>query len=359
MKRILCLIDSLGPGGAQRQLVGLASFLKARDYDITVLYYHDNTFYLPQLMSNRVNHVYLKKANSKFLRIIYIANYIRKINPDVVISYLETPSICASIAHLFNRTFKLVVSERNTTQYTGLSEKVRFNFFRLADYIVPNSFAQADYIGMTFPFLKSQVVVIPNFVDLYHFSPGCLRYRHDIPQIIIVATIWESKNTLGFIDAVAKLKEKGHRFHIKWYGKDRCHLDYFDQCFKKIDDLGLSNYIELKEKSSNICEKYQESDYFCLPSFYEGTPNALCEAMACGLPITCSDVCDNGRYVVEGKNGTLFDPRNVDSIVIAIERILSINDDEYQSYCRESRARAEYMLSEDKFVKSYIKIIEQ
>lgn len=357
--KTLCLIDSLGPGGAQRQLVGLATLLKERGYDVTVATYHDNRFYVDQLLTAGVPYVYLKKAERSLTRIWHIARYIRKVNPDVVISYLETPSVCASVAKLFNHKFNLIVSERNTTQHTGRNEKIRFNLFRFADYVVPNAFAQEDYIKSTFPKLENKVVTIPNFVDLDHFVPADRRSRREIPEILIAATIWASKNTLGFIDAVARLKEKGCKFHISWYGKDKTHLDYFDQCTEKIKRLGVGDSIELKEKTTKIKDAYQDADYFCLPSFYEGTPNVICEAMASGLPIACSDVCDNSKYVVEGVNGVLFYPKDAEGTSDAIERLLSLSDSDYKNYCRKSRIMAEEKLSKEKFAESYIKLIEQ
>lgn len=359
MKKILCLIDSLGPGGAQRQLVGMATFLKERSFDVIVATYHDNRFYVDQLLSAGVPYVYLKKAERSLTRIWHIARYIRKVKPDVVISYLETPSVCACVAKLFNHKFKLIVSERNTTQQTGRNEKIRFNLFRIANYVVPNAFAQEDYIKYTFPKLADKVATIPNFVDLDHFVPATGRNRRDVPEILIAATIWASKNTLGFIDAVARLKGNGFKFHISWYGKDKTHLDYLAQCVEKIKRLGLDDNIELKEKTTKIKDAYQEADYFCLPSFYEGTPNVICEAMACGLPVACSDVCDNSKYVEEGVNGVLFDPKDAECASDAIARLLSLSDADYKSYCKNSRMLAEEKLSKNKFVESYIKLIEQ
>lgn len=52
MKRILCFIDSLGAGGAQRQLVNLAIGLKKRGYIVHFLVYHVDNFYLPILQEN-------------------------------------------------------------------------------------------------------------------------------------------------------------------------------------------------------------------------------------------------------------------------------------------------------------------
>lgn len=358
MKRVLCLIDSFGPGGAQRQMVGLASFLKERGYDVITACYYDNRFFVGKLLSDGVPYVFIKKARGVFFRIWYVARFICRIKPDVLISYLETPSVCACIAHFFIHRFRLIVSERNTTQHTGLKEIIRFTLFRMADYVVPNAFTQADYIRNRFPVLTNKIVTIPNFVDLQHFTPLNRRKRREVPEILVAATIWGSKNTLGFVDAVALLKERGYNFHISWYGKDITHLDYFSQCQEKINRLGVEGFLEMKEKTANIKEKYQAADFFCLPSFYEGTPNVICEAMACGLPIACSDICDNSRYVEEEVNGFLFDPHNVSSIADAIEHLLLLDESEYLAFCQNSRSRAEEKMSKEVFVQSYIALID-
>jgi len=358
MKNVLCFIDSLGSGGAQRQLVGLACFLKKTGYDVTVTCYHDIPFYIDLLQSHGIPYVYLKKAEETTFRIWHVARYIRKLKPDVVISYLEMPSICACVAKMFNHKFKLIVSERNTTQHTGRNEKIRFNLFRLADYVVPNAYSQETYMRTHFPKLANKIVTIPNFVDLEHFIPPQERHRREIPKVMVAATIWASKNTLGFIDAVAALKAKGYRFHISWYGLNIKYVDYYNQCKSKMEKLGVSDFIELKEKTINIRERYQEADCFCLPSFYEGTPNVICEAMACGLPIVCSDVCDNSKYVLQGENGFLFNPKDIDSIVVAFEKLFSLDDEEYKYFCSRSRTLAEQKLSQESFINGYKKLIE-
>lgn len=357
MKRILCLIDMLGPGGAQRQMVGLATFLKEYGYEVTVAVYHKIDFYAVDLCNAGVSYHVIKKAERNATRLFFIAQYIRKVNPDIVISYLDTPNICTSFAKCFNDHFRLIVSERNTTQQTSWREKIRFNLFRKTDVIVPNAYSQADYIKRNFPFLSSKVVVIPNFVDLRHFYPA-YHHRPAIPEIIVVATIWQSKNTMGFIDAVEILARKKMKFHVNWYGKNQATINYFNACQQKINALHLTDYISLLGKTDNIAECYREADYFCLPSFYEGTPNALCEAMASGLPIICSDVCDNSRFVEDSVNGCLFNPNDEKSIANAIEKMLLLSDDDYKAMCINSRLMAESKFSKERFVKEYLKLIE-
>lgn len=357
MKRVLCIIDSLGAGGAQRQMVGLATFLKEREYEVSVAFFLDKMFYSKKLSDSGVSYVLLREVKNKVSRTIRIISHIREVKPDVIISYLDSPNICSCLAKIVMPSIHLIVSERNTSQKTGLGERIRFNLFRLANYVVPNSYAQGDYLSRHFPFLNKKVVVIPNFVDLNHFVPPMEKKKNNLPEIVVVATIWQSKNTIGFVDAVKQLKDKGYQFHVSWYGKDESTIEYFNQCQNKIDAYHLNDYIELKNKTSNIKEKYQDGDYFCLPSFYEGTPNVICEAMACGLPVACSDVCDNARYVHEGENGFLFNPKETSSIVMALEKMLKLSDVEYKTMCVNSRKRAIKDLSKERFIDSYLTLI--
>lgn len=355
--KILLLIDSLGAGGAQRQLVGLATMLKRLKYNVIVVTYYDNSFYADILLNAGVPYVFLKDAHGIYKRITVIAKYIRKQSPDWVISYLETPSVVASIAHIFNRKFKLMVSERNTTQKVGKNEKIRFNLFRSADYVVANAYSQKKFIIKYFPYLEFKTFAIPNFVDTDLFVP-VPRERRVVPEIVIAASIWKPKNTLGFIDAMKQLRDRGLKFHVSWYGKVPSNMEYFDECVNKIVNFGLQDCIRLLDKTKAIKEKYQNADYFILPSFYEGTPNVICEAMACGLPIACSNVCDNSIYVEPGKNGVLFNPHSVESMAEAIAGLLSIDSATYSSYCNHSREMAVEKLSKNKFVESYINLLE-
>lgn len=356
-KKILCLIDILAAGGAQRQMVGLATFLKERGYDVQVAAYHDNVFYKELLANAGVQYVYLQKAERSITRVCAVSRYIKQSRPDTVIAFLETPSILACLAKMFNRSFNLIVSERNTTQHIGRNEKIRFKLFEQADHVVPNSYSQETFIKEHFPKLSSKTVAIPNFVDLDYFVPQP-HERREIPEIMVAASVWPPKNPKGFIRAVAALKHQGVKFHVSWYGITVKHAEYYRECQKLIDENGLGDCIELFEKTQQIKSKYQEADYFCLPSFYEGTPNVICEAMACGLPIICSDVCDNGRYVREGVNGALFNPRSEESMVTAIVKMLGLSDELYQSYSQRSRKIAEDELSRERFVNQYIELID-
>lgn len=356
MKRIILFTDSLVGGGAQRQLVGLAQLLKVQGHEVTVLTYHKNEFYLPFLEENDIKYVYLSKAENKFLRIPQIISYIRKEKPDTLIAYQETPSLIAAISKLMIRKVNVIVSERNTTQKLGLNEKVRFFLYRWVDKIVPNSYSQENFIKSRYQKLTKKIKTITNFVDIdkFQYIP---KTKGDRTLIVVAATIFESKNTLGFIEALKTIKDRGLKFKVKWFGRSELYMDYLQSCYEKIKEYNLEEYIELLDKTILIHEEYMNADYVCLPSFYEGTPNVICEAMSCGRPIICSNICDNPIYVQEQVNGYLFNPTKTEEIANALQKAIETVNDDYTTLCKNSRTLAEEKLSKNIFIKKYAEII--
>lgn len=353
--KILLFIDSLGAGGAQRQFVGLANMLQEHGHSISIILYHNDMFYEKDLNS-KISVEVIQKC-TKMKRLIKYYKIVKRLNPECVIAYLETPSLIACAIKALSSNYRLIVSERNTTQYVGMKERIRFFLYRWADTIVPNSYAQEEYLSNHYPWMKSKLKTITNFVDLQHFD-YINRSRNKIPEIAIVASIWESKNTLGFIEAVKLLADDGLNFHISWYGKTTTNLEYFNKSQGLIDKYKINRFIQLLDKTSNIKEVYQNADFFCLPSFYEGTPNVICEAMATGLPIICSNICNNQFYVNENKNGFLFNPNCIKSIASSIKRALETDILTYNILCLNSRIAAEEKLDPKEFVNKYLSIID-
>ena len=357
MKKIVLFTDSLGAGGAQRQLCGLAAMLNKLNYDVSVLTYHSSDFYKKYLEEHNVRNLIVGEGKGSVQRILSIRKFIKRENPDWVIAYQETPALISSFIRSTGVKFHLIVSERNTTQQISLRDKVRFLLYRYADAIVPNSYSQENFLATRYGWMRRQLRTITNFVDLNTFSFNN-HERNEIPVIVIAATIWPSKNTLGFIEAVRILAQQNIAFKVRWYGYSEAYDEYFKQALSKIDEYQLNEFIELLPKTKDIQDVYRQSDYFCLPSFYEGVPNVIAEAMSTGRPILCSNVCDNPRYVIEGVNGYLFDPNNPENMAEQILKGLSVSDQVYSQMCQESRKRAEEMLSMDTFINKYIEIIE-
>ena len=354
--KIILFTDSLGSGGAQRQLCGLSVLLKQKGYDVKIATYHDAHFYKSYLVENDIEHELIPDSSSVLCRIFSVSRYFKKEKPDWVIAYQETPSLVSCIIKILGAQYKLLVSERNTTQELHIRDRIRFNLYRIANMIVPNSYAQNEYMISRYHWMSQKCRVITNFVDLEQFTPN-YKKRGNVPKFIIVGAIAESKNTKNLIEACRLLKAHGQIISIDWYGWTDSPTAYMYDCQRLITEYQLHDYITLKDKQLDIASKYQEAEYFCIPSIYEGTPNVLCEAIASGLPVVGSSVCDNRLYIKDGINGFLFDPFDPQSIVDSLLKIISISDAEYEEFCQHSREIAEDKLSDQTFVNKYINIL--
>lgn len=100
MKNILLLTESLYSGGAERQFVGLANFLKKKGYNVKVITYYNRPFYKENLDNNNISNEVICDSGNKILRILKVNSVIKDYKADVVISYLDIPNIIACICKL-------------------------------------------------------------------------------------------------------------------------------------------------------------------------------------------------------------------------------------------------------------------
>jgi glycosyltransferase involved in cell wall biosynthesis len=357
MPRILLLIESIGSGGAERQLTGLAVMLKRQGYQVEVCYYLRNEFYLSFLQENGIDVCYLPKALNRLTRFLVLRKHIMTIEPDTVISYSVSPSMITCLMKVLGAGFNLIVSERNTTQKIDVRIKSRFFLYRWADHIVPNSQSQANFIDKHFPNLSNKVKVVTNFVDTDKFSPATDALpEHEETWMVCVGRLMPQKNIYRFIEAISKVFKDGYSIHVDWFGQDLKDA-YSEECHTAISNCHMEDVFVFHSPSLNIQDEYRRADVFCLPSLYEGFPNVICEAMSCGLPVLCSRVCDNPMIVKEGENGLLFDPQDSTDIANVIEHFLLLDQDKKANMARKGRENAVELFSKDSFIKHYLELL--
>lgn len=357
MKKILCLIDGLNQGGAERQMIGLASLLEKKGYIVYLLSYHGKGFYYEHAKQSCSNCYVMDERGGKLSKILAIRDFINQQDGfDWVIAYKDRANIVACILKLLGGKFNLIVSDRYVTQDKHKNVKLKYFLYRWADYVIPNANAQAQFIKENFPCLQDKTLAINNFTDTDYFSPSASCHVGDKLNVLTVARISPAKNILLYLEVIKKLKDINAKIHFDWVGRD--FKGVAEQAKKKITDLGIEDYITIHPATSDIIGYYRSCDAFCLPSLYEGFPNVVCEAMSCGKPVLCSDVCDNALIVKNGYNAILFDPNNVDDMFTAFMKILSIKKDELLEWGTRSRDMAVVKFSQQSFVDNYIRLIE-
>lgn len=353
--RILLLSESLGSGGAERQLIGLAILLWKCNYQVKVISYYENQFYEPLLHQANVEYEFCPELFPKWKRVFRLRKKLKEYKPDVVISYLTSVNISLCLTRFIYRT-KIIISERSHTTHWNLKTRFRYSLYAISDNIVTNSFSEAENIKNHIPCLRKKIVFIPNFVDTSHFVPSSRKESENERLILGVGRLIPSKNLIRFCDALKCLINEGYQFKVKWVGRP-FNETYLQQVRTRIIDCKLESVIELHDQTQDIRTCYQQADIFCLPSLYEGYPNVLCEAMSCGLPVACSDVCDNSRIVKQGKNGFLFDPTRIEDMVQALRSLLDMDIRELSQMGAYNR---DYVLKNNSpkvFVESYILLL--
>jgi glycosyltransferase involved in cell wall biosynthesis len=367
VKRILLLIDSLGPGGAQRQMVELARLLRSRGFDVKLITYYDIPFY-KHLIQELLPVENIPNGKKLLPRFIHLVQSIRLYDPDVVISYLDTPNILACLTRLISGKYKVIVSERRYEPEFSLSSRVKYQIYRLSASIITNSYKQAEYIKMHAYYLSDKISTIINTVDLNRFKPVeyLANQQENISRVAVVSTVQARKNPINLIKAAAILRDHfQEKIIIHWFGKvlpealrGKKGSSLFKEAITLIKDLHLESSFQFFEPVEDIERIYWSYDAICLASFSEGTPNAICEAMACGKPILASDICDNHLLVKENENGFLFDPADPASIAQAIHAFHMTDYKKRKLMAQNSRNMAVELFAENVFVEKYADLMK-
>lgn len=357
VKRVFLITENLGSGGAERQLCGLAIMLKERGYTVRVVTYVHKQFYEPLLRKAGVDYHFADGAFDKRHRFPILLKELKDFKPDIIISFLPSVSISMCILRLAYHC-PLIVSERNYTLNWNWKTKLRYNLYRLAKYVVPNSHAEAENISTHCKWLASKTIPIQNFTDTELFTPADTKPQNDVFSILCVGRVTPQKNILKFIEAVAQTRDHGFKFKVTWVGSHK-DSEYVDKVKTLINSYNLSDVMELQDQTSNIAEMYRQADAFCLPSIFEGYPNVLCEAMASGLPVICSNLQEMPRIVTEGRNGYMFNPHSVDDMASAIEKLINTPKDLLNIISIQNRSHVVSNNSMKSFTERYIMLIEK
>lgn len=325
--KILCFIDSLGSGGAQRQLVELAKGFKERGHEVSFLTYHEINFFKPDLDQVEIPVTTIVEPNY-WKRALKIRRFIRRSKPDAVLAFLEASAFMATVAGFPWRKWKLVVGERSANPKILKSIKLRFyRFFHLfTDYVVANSHANMDLVRRANPFLPNRKCkVIYNIVNIPHIDLPESN-SSDKTQIVVAASYRPVKNLDGLIEAVHLLPEEyKKRLRIDWYGSEE-DKKYAERMKIKLQEYDLQKVMYLHDATTDIFQIYAEADFVGLFSHYEGFPNTICEAMAMGKPIIATEVSDLPSLLTDGINGYLCNSKKTKMIEKNLRRVLDVSE---------------------------------
>ncbi|HEY0605027.1 MAG TPA: glycosyltransferase [Herpetosiphonaceae bacterium] len=213
---------------------------------------------------------------------------------------------------------------------------------RWASGFVAVSGEVAPAIVQTIGTVQHKISVICNGVDVKRYTQpvdrSAIRRRLDLPAdarlLIVVGTLKAQKGHRYLLEALPEVVAQCPDLHLLIVGDGELRADLAEQSRA----LGLDRHVHLLGNRGDVPALLAASDYFVLPSLWEGLPMALIEAMASGLPVIATEVSGTRQVMVPRETGLLVPPGDVDSLRAALLQ-LATNPDQARSMGAAARRR--------------------
>lgn len=320
VRSLALVIADLGSGGAQRVVSTLATAWSERGQTVSVITLagaDDDFFRLPPSV-RRVSIGGLGRGGgfaggvtANLARVRSLRRALRRVGAEVAVGFITPTNVLLTLAALGTEILT-VVSERNDPRRQSFGcvwDHLRRITYRFADVVTANSHGTLEALAAFVP--RSKLAFVPN--------PLSVPQDGETPRRPIVLAVGRLHHQKGFdvlLDAFAEAALQGWRLAVVGDGGLRQPL--MDQAA----GLGISDRVDWMGRVDDPMPLYREASVFALPSRYEGTPNALLEAMASGCACIVSDASPGPlEYVRHGVSGIVTAAESVRDLAGALDRL--------------------------------------
>ena len=316
----------------------LAKVALDKNYKVYLLAKDTGKFEIIRELGINCINIDFERSNINIFSEIKIINILRKyyvkLKPNIIHHVTLKPMLYGSIASKYINShinFKTIFLKK-LMKFAFNSNNVFFIFQNIDDYnyynklklVKPNNF----------------IIIKGSGVDQFKFKQKIYKSDNSNINIVMVCRMLKDKGVIEFINAALLLKEK-YKDLLK---------------FKLVGDIDLENpssltkeelifltdgeYISWEGFKADVIDIYTKSDIVCLPSYREGLPKSLIEAMSVGCPIITTEAAGTRECVINGWNGFLVPVK--DSILLSeyIE-LLSLNKELRIEMGKNSRIKME------------------
>lgn len=302
--RVLHVITSMKPGGAEKLMVDLLPKLKALGADAELAVFDGaDTAFMSQLEESNVRvHKFTDEG------CVYNPRHILRLKRimsdfDVVHTHNTSPQLFAAVAaSRLKRPPVMVTTEHNTTNrrrgnaILRAADRWMYRHYDSVVAITPQvRDAMISHIGEN----TVKTTVIPNGIDTSRFMAEADKRRKDdgMRELVMVAAFRAQKDHDTLIRAIKILPD---RFRLRLVGRGDLESKYR----KMVEDLGLQERVIFAGVRTDIPAVFRDSDYIVMSTHYEGLPISVLEAMCSGRPLIASDV--PGVHELLSGAGVLF-----------------------------------------------------
>ncbi len=337
------VIGDLGPGGTQRVLSAVSEALAERGVRICIVTLappEDDFFPLPEGISrlviggNRESSTLIDAVAANLRRLLALRRALKQAGAPTVMSLIGVTNILTVLA-AFGLGLRIVISERNDPARQSLGrawDGLRRLLYRRADLVTANSQAALASLGSYVP--RQKLAYLPNPLprppDSHSPDQG-----GTASVILNVGRLAPQKAQDVLIAAFARLAPQHPDWQLEVLGEGEAEAALKHQAAA----LGIAERVHFPGLSNDPFSHYRSAAIFALPSRFEGTPNALLEAMSCGLAVIVSDAPGGMQDLVEDDVNGLVVPVDDEAALADRLRLLIGDPERRQRLGQAARAR--------------------
>lgn len=301
-KNIGLLIPSINEGGAER-VVSRLSHILFDNYNVFVIVFEDTYMKYPisgELINIGIKAnpgINIKKVTLPIRRALKLRKIKKLSNLDVVISFMDSPNLVNILS--LNKNCKTIISIRNY-EHNNLGKtikKVISKFYNKADYIVAVSKVIEKNLIETYKVNSNKIRTIYNpynisQIDELKNQELKPEYKNFFEEGFFFISVGRNMFQKGFWHLIKSFKLVHNKYpEVKLIiiGRDESE----GKAEKLVRDLKIENSVLFTGSQENPFNFIKNSDVYVLTSLFEGFPNGMVEAMACGCPIIATD-CKSG-----------------------------------------------------------------
>ena len=291
---------------------------------------------------------------------IWTLGMVPRFKPNATLAFFGVPS--GAIAWLLKRVFGIpyIVSLRggdvpgfrpyDFQRYHKILSPFLHLIWKDASAVVANSNglrALANVFDARF-----EIPIIPNGVNLQEYAAEVRAWSP--PRLLSVGRLVHQKGLDLAMHALAELKDLEWEWCIAGDGPQ------INVLRSLANELGIQDRITFPgwRSHAELVECYKGSNLFLFPSRHEGMPNVVLEAMASGLPVVASRIAGNEELVLDGETGLLFPSEDVESLCVALRKLL-VDNSQRQKMGNASRRRVEALYSWENTAQRYALLLER
>lgn len=298
---------------------------------------------------------------------------------DIVHTHTPVASVLARIAAKLAKV-PLVIYTAHGFYFHDRMSKIKYTLFTMVEKVMGRYFtdyiftqSQEDYkTAMDLEIIKKEkLLCISNGVDVNQFNPDKIKMNTNVfknnlrlpSDSIILSFIGrpvKEKGILDLMEAFKRLSSDYANLYLLLIG-DTLFSERDYETKEKVEsylhEKNIKDKIILTGRRKDIPELLSISDIFILPSYREGMPRSIIEAMAMGKPVIASNIRGCREEIVDGETGFLVGVNAPDEIYTAVKRL--IDDDELRNqFGMNARRRALELYDEEKVLDKEIKVIK-